>query len=224
MAKEAGLKTFTTCGHWYVSKIDEYLDYRCNDCISYACFPDPKQAESNYKAAMKSGDANWCYGAGAYANDGVLQEGNLIANRYINGFFLWRARITGIMNWIFDWPMGTNPFIDDFDSSKDACIVYPPYCAGELFIPTLQWEGIREGIDDYKYLYTLDVMIKDAIASGKPDQIEQAKKIRTGLSQMFKKMPWRHTRGEIYPSRDITNGDISQCRQQIIQWIVSLQK
>jgi len=68
-----------------------------------------------------------------------------------------RSGAEGEWSWTFLRPKGD--VYDDFDGKrhrehKEACIVYPSTTKGAP-TPTLQWEGIREGIDDYRYAHTL---------------------------------------------------------------------
>jgi hypothetical protein len=52
-------------------------------------------------------------------------------------------------------------------------VVYP---LGQEPTPTIQWEGFREGIDDFKYIYTLEQAIKNAPPS-KAKECERARKL-----------------------------------------------
>ncbi len=220
--KKAGYKTFTTCGHWYIDKIDNVLDYRAYSLIGYASLPNARKAAEIYEHTRKSGDVFWLYGGGCYANDGVLHEGIIVANRYQNGVFLWRSRATGIENWIAYWPMGSKK-VDDFDKSKDACTYYlSDDPVAKPLLPTLQWEGIREGIDDYRYLYTLETRIRDILAEHDHPLRAKAVAIRAKLKKTLSSMPWRHARGEEYPPHTITNGNLDALRKQVIEWIIQL--
>ncbi|MDD5599234.1 MAG: DUF4091 domain-containing protein, partial [Victivallaceae bacterium] len=84
-----------------------------------------------------------------------------------------------------------DPF-DDFDANKysepkDAYIVYPAE-NGKDIIPTLQWEGIREGIDDYKYIYTLEELIKEN--KKHPLTRNHAEKTEKKLKELLSSCPW----------------------------------
>ena len=112
------------------------------------------------------------------------------------------------------------------------CIVYPSLGKGAPFIPTLQWEGIREGIDDYRYLYTLNSLIEKMKKSKDVSKLLEAKRVEKELNQMLQTMPWQHTLSvrklgldgfaEKYPASEFTNTDANRYRKQIAGWIVNL--
>ena len=61
-----------------------------------------------------------------------------------------------------------NCFNDLDGRGNDHCVVYPGN--GMDLIPTIQWESLREGIDDYKYIAMLETLI-----AKNPTRGEQAK-------------------------------------------------
>jgi hypothetical protein len=81
-------------------------------------------------------------------------------NRYYAGFHLWLTDLDGIYPYVYQ-SIQQNPY-DDFDieegtpyyaARRDGHASYPsqqgPVC-------TIEWEALREGIDDYRYLQTWD--------------------------------------------------------------------
>ncbi len=58
------------------------------------------------------------------------------------------------------YPQG-NPY-DDLDGI-DWCVAYP---GDGRRIPTIEWESLREGIDDFRYVYTLELAVAKARAKG----------------------------------------------------------
>jgi len=148
--KELGLTTFTTAGP-VSSEIDRALDVRCYS-ISHLLASPAVLAEQRKRTA-DAGDRLWFYGSGCYTG----QDGNTIANRFITGFLFWKSGAEAEWSWTFLRSKGD--VHDDFDGdehreAKEACIVYPS-TAGGAPTPTLQWEGIREGIDDYCTIHTI---------------------------------------------------------------------
>lgn len=225
LIKDAGFETVATTSADFVREvIDPYLDYRCYNNAGYASFPTKEQTAQLRQETLASGDKFWWYGTGVYPERGIIEEGNIISNRYLSGFFLWRTKATGVWAWTFSRPKD-DPFNDfdgqEYGEAKDACIVYPNPRGG-LFIPTLQWEGIREGINDYKYLYTLSVIIEKMKKSKDYSVISEAKRVEKEFNQMLTNMPWRHAFPGQYPAGAINNADLNRYRQQIIQWILDL--
>jgi hypothetical protein len=217
--KEMGGKVFSTVGDYYIDEIDQWIDYRCINAIDYACVNTAERARKIREHSAASGDVFWLYGGGSY----TYLEGIICGNRYLNGLFLWRTGATGLMNWIACWPM-YNLAIDDFDDAvqKDYCIYYPSLAPEDPLTPTLQWEGIREGIDDYRYLYTFLEMAREVMASGDEHAAAQAQQLRTGIEARLAGLPWRHSFGAAYPPQDITNGDLQQVRHEIVRAALAL--
>ncbi len=148
--KDMGLTSFTTAGP-VPPRIDQVLDVRCYG-IGHLLGSDGLLRQ---QAAIteEAGDRLWYYGSGCYTG----QDGNVRENRFITGFLFWQSAAEGVWSWTFMRAKGN--IYDDFDGQKqrehkEACIVYPSPDKGAP-MPTLQWEGIREGVDDYCYAYTL---------------------------------------------------------------------
>jgi hypothetical protein len=81
-------------------------------------------------------------------------------NRYYAGFHLWLTDLDGIYPYVYQ-SIRQDPY-DDFDieegtpyyaAERNGHVSYPsqqgPVC-------TIEWEALREGIDDYRYLQTWD--------------------------------------------------------------------
>ena len=219
-----GLDLFSTI--WEPGKLDPYLNYRGYNCIHYISFPDEATTRKRREATRKAGDVFWFYGSGCYGDEHVLQDGNIIANRYMSGNLAWRAGATGSWSWTFMRRRG-NPYYDLDNSSrphaaKDAMTVYPPVPPDTGFTPTLQWEALRRGIDDYRYFHTLMVYIRRAKASRNPGHVRSAEKTEKQFNDMLGRMPWKHTRKGHYPAAGITNAMLNANRTHIADWIVEL--
>ena len=104
-------------------------------------------------------------------------------------------------------------YYDDFDGSrhreaKEACIVYPSTTQGAP-TPTLQWEGIREGIDDYRYAHTLREMAKKVGG-------HKARDALATLDRLMASVPVRTHPG------DFTAADAQRLRTRLAALIQSL--
>ena len=81
--------------------------------------------------------------------------------------------------------------------------------------PTVRFERIREGVDDYKYIFTLSEYIKRAEAEGK--DTSSAKKVIKAVTDQIPYSHKKHTKGFDYLKMD-------ELRFQIGQEIVKLAK
>ena len=202
--EELGLTTFTTAGP-VPPAIDKALDVRCYS-IGHL-LPSPGVLARETRRTGDSGDRLWYYGSGCYTG----QDGNLIANRFITGFLFWRSGAEGEWSWTFMRAKGD--VHDDFDGekqreAKEACIVYPsPNEAAPM--PTLQWEGIREGIDDYCYAHTLQQLARKAGG-------EKGKAALAALDRLLATVPIRRSHG------DFTAADAQRLRTKLADEIERL--
>lgn len=102
--------------------------------------------------------------------------------RYVAGFFQARSRSQGYFNWAF-MSISSNPY-DDFDAATgDFSHIYPP-TAAEPGGPSLGWYGVREGIDDYKYITTLRNEI-DRKKTGSPAEQAQAREAAATIDALL---------------------------------------
>lgn len=74
------------------------------------------------------------------------------------GIRLWQADFDGAMIYAYQHSMGS--IWNDFDHAKyrDHVLAYPTING---IIDTIAWEGLREGIDDIRYLSTLERLVKE---------------------------------------------------------------
>ena len=100
-----------------------------------------------------------------------MQE-NPFVNRAYAGFYLWNTGLRGVAPFVYK-AVRQNPYDDwdDFSSSapiwRDHLTVYP---SQDGPVPTIQWEALREGIDDVRYLQTWKFYYDQLVAvdSGSP--------------------------------------------------------
>lgn len=113
--------------------------------------------------------------------------------RYKRGLYLWQQGFDGAMDYAYQHSMGS--IWNDFDHKtyRDHVFAYP---TANGVIDTIAWEGYREGIDDLRYIATLESLL----ASGKGDNVEKA-------SDYLKKLK---TAGEV---------DLDECRSMLISYI-----
>ncbi len=77
------------------------------------------------------------------------------------GLRLWQANYDGAMVYAYQHAGGTGTVWNDFDNKKtrDLNLTYPTV---EQPIDTLAWEGLREAVDDVRYIATLERLIDAA--------------------------------------------------------------
>lgn len=155
--KQAGLSLSATAvdPQRVPAAIEPFLD-AC--CYSLGFVLDG-QSEALTTRLRASGKPFWWYGSGCYTF-GRGEEGNIALNRYLAGVAFWRSGAASHWSWTFQRPRG-DAYCDFDGDGKDACLTYPAP-GKNVALPTIQWEAIREGIDDYAYLYTFQQMVANA--------------------------------------------------------------
>ncbi len=92
----------------------------------------------------------------------LTQRDSAGAAREKIGFGPWRAHRDGMFVWAYNWSGGGHAW-NDFDSPRmDWMLSYRTL--DDTFLPTPAWEGVREGIEDRRYIRTLDRLINSATA------------------------------------------------------------
>lgn len=81
---------------------------------------------------------------------------NIGQDRFSFGFYLWRTKAKGRLQWHYQLP-AVDPYFDLDGRESDYCASYPSP-AGP--INTVGFELAREGIDDYRYMITLENLIE----------------------------------------------------------------
>ena len=168
---------------------EEWVDVWCS-----GYFPTDFEGMAREKAR---GRVFWCYPNFVACSRGVPN-----AARITYGFGFWRSGVSCLIPWHYQAACG-NPF-NDFDSYYgDWCLAYP---GPDGPIPTQRWEAIREGIDDYRYVYTLETLIAAAVEEGRDcrDAQELLERLRTSVepqSRYTQDWPWQHSEYQAWRRR-----------------------
>lgn len=145
----------------------------------------------------------------SYSNPQVGVEEPLLY-RYNYGLALWKADYDGAMTFAYQWAYGH--IWNDFDSEKfrDHCFSYPTING---VVGTIQWEGFREGVDDVRYITTLEQAIEKA---GDTEIARTARRWLAGLKAEFpqQKVGWK--------SQPTPPKDLEQIRSRAASWINQL--
>jgi len=92
-------------------------------------------------------------------------EENPVQNRLDSGFLLWRANLYGAFLPAYQAPFGADPYDETSQGAPAFLAAYRPqmltYPAADGVIDTLQWEAVREGITDVRYLTTLYTALRE---------------------------------------------------------------
>lgn len=110
----------------------------------------------------------------------------MMPNRHGVGAAFWKSGLDGTGVWTFQRANG-NPF-NDFDGDyKEYCLVFPPREKGGAPVPTLGWEGIREGWKDYRYFDALERAVTRAEKDGRRDVAAMGRGV---LDFLRASVPW----------------------------------
>ena len=115
----------------------------------------------------------------SYANPQVGVENPLVYRRNY-GFMLWKNDYDGAMDYAYQDSFGS--IWNDFDGKyRDHVFAYPTV---DGVIDTIAWEGFREGVDDVRYVTTLQRRIDGAKRSSTPQQRLAAEQAQEFLNRL----------------------------------------
>jgi hypothetical protein len=129
--------------------------------------------------------------------------------RYRFGHWLDTTGMDGVQTYAYQHGEGPGKSFgrmwDDFDDPNVYRTIAFTYPTADGVVDTLQWEGVREGVDDLRYLATLRRTIEQALSDSDPSVREKAQ---------------RH---EKWLAKTDREGDLRALRRQIAERIVGLQ-
>lgn len=158
--KDSGAKTFVACESDFMGKVEDLLDLP----ILHSS-PTP----SLVKANKEKGNKMWIYG-----NPQAGQEEPETYRRNY-GLMLIKWGFNGTCNYAYQCDMGPNIWNDfDFDRYRDHVMAYPTING---IIPTIQWEGWREGVNDVRYFSTLLNNINQYELNSREKEMDEINKI-----------------------------------------------
>jgi len=115
-------------------------------------------------------EAVWGYTAITQRNSGAEA-------RFKTGLVPWQKKMEGLVIWAYNWPGGGHAW-NDFDSPRmDWMLSYRDI--DDRYRPSPAWEGVREGIEDRRYILTLENLLA-AYPAAHP-AAEQARDFLAGL-------------------------------------------
>lgn len=148
-----------------------------------------------------------------YPND-ALTTRNMSYTRYVFGFGAWKWGVDGVVPWTYQMSQGCNGNPFTVLDEPEVMVAYPGVNGP---IPTPTWEVIRDGINDYKYIYLLKKLISAAKSKGNP----KANRIEQQLEQL-KQHLGRAPGEEEFQFGDWSPEAFSKKRKQIVEWALEL--
>ena len=144
--------------------VDELLLETLYHHLDVSLFSTTMGAESRVFDRMRAlGKPYWLYNCTQPALHPEL-------DRFHYGLYTWRAGAKGFFMWHYTateivkdekrhWP-----WMDEMGVFHNTGDVWPMYAALSPMgpVPTIYWEAVREGVDDYRYLLTLSKLIERA--------------------------------------------------------------
>lgn len=190
-----GARTFVTCSDASAKALDRWLDARCYGHLT----------EARLAATRAAGDEPFEYG-GVYG-------GSAFTLRYACGFRFWKTGARAKYMWVYSWNKGNARF--DLDNSmRETGAVYP-HEDGPL--PTPRYEGVREGVDDLRYVHTLTEAIERHRRRNDPQSRGAADAAEGRLRQLLAPIP-------IDDAGGVTPEQLDATRRQIAHLIVALDR
>jgi hypothetical protein len=156
---EVGGKLFVACSAGFSEIVGDLLDL---PIYAFASYPDPYLPG---KVHTYPGHKLYCYGAWS----GQLGVEVPYTVRAAYGFNLWKAGYDGVCEYAYQHPVPWGNSFDEKDITLwDDFDTVPPgyrdfvmaYTTIDGVVPTIHGEGFREGVDDVRYITTLEKMLK----------------------------------------------------------------
>ncbi len=164
--------------------------------------------------------------------------------RFSQGFHLWNTGARGAFTWSYRSVLD-DPYTADPDVRFIFMHRYPPM-GEETGGPSIGFEALREGIDDYHYLYTWDRLCERALAEGSAQQKQIVETSRAWMASKLAEIDYSQwagwpTQGEWIGGTLVTDegakavaghlkvpgvwsfADYDEVRRRLADWIVALQ-
>ncbi len=168
----------------------------------------PPESEAEASRLRSMGNQWW-----VYPNE-ALEGRNLCRTRYVFGFGAWRWGVKGVAPWTYQMSQGSNGNPFTVLDGPEIMVTYP---GREGILSTPVWEAVREGINDYRYIYQLERLI----ASLKKRKGSQAGNIEQRLLELKRAYP-RAPGAEGFVYGDWPPDSFEKRRRDIIAWACKL--
>lgn len=202
------LKTFVTIGGGMKQGYDEigmlspYLDVTATNYVT----------KDVINRLGKLGSSFWVY-------NGSSLNAEPIKERFFYGWYSWKVGARGVGQWTYAWT--GRPYAKIFRDNRHDYAMQ----TNDGFIPTVGWELIREGIDDYKYINTISKLIGLGLKSENKDFRKQAQNSQIVLNNLRARVNINYQRGSDVPESKVVGispDDLTSFRAQVINSMVQL--
>ena len=151
-------------------------------------------------------------------NNTAIQSMNPTYSRYIYGYYTWRQDLDGMNSWGPGTTQNSrgNPF-EDLDSEYSDFFLFFPHAGEPLSTPN--WEALREGIDDIRYVYQLEKLCSQK-ATAYPKEVAEAEQFLNSIRAMCD----IDERSMINKFGDWTPERFTLLREEIISRIIKLKE
>jgi len=164
----------------------------------FVCAGNPESEES--QKWHSTGQEIACYGN----PQGGVENPALYRRNF--GLLLWRRQYDAAMTFAYQYGISWQGWAEFGNPSeyRPHMMVYPTI---DGVVDTIQWEGYREGVDDVRYVTTLQNEIEKAKKSENPKKREEAGRA-----------------GKYLDDLDVENRNLDTIRLEVIKYILSLQE
>jgi len=141
-----------------LERMDPYIDVWQPDQETFAPVSDPlPEFQPDVEAAWfrATGEPFWTY----ECHPRMKRGHPLMYYRRIS-WVAWKYGMTGIGFWTYDTTSDDHWY--QIANGHEYALVYP----GETPVPSKRWEAVRDGIEDFTYLWLLDEIVDDALNRG----------------------------------------------------------
>ena len=197
---------------------DPWVDFR-----AFSSYADQTSAAA---MARKAGEEFWMYsGPSGY---GMMP----VEDRLYRGLYARRMNLEGAGEWVYQIPREIKAEPDDpwrdfterwpHGNNWDYCLPAPD---GPL--PTPGWEGYREGINDGRYIATLESAMASAERSGDDATREMARSARDCVDRFLARIdlsPSQPIFGTRREAAKFANGELDAFRRDVARYIVRLRE
>jgi hypothetical protein len=139
---------------------------------------------------------------------------NIGQNRFTYGFYIWKTKAKGRLQWHYQLP-AVDPYFDLDGRESDYCASYPSLQGP---INAVWFECVREGIDDYRYLLTLNNLINNVEALHDSKFIAQINEAKAVINDIESRIQVE------LDKNNIKSEEYDKWRQQIAEQIVKLKQ
>jgi hypothetical protein len=196
--RQGGARTYAT--FYQLGFLEQASRFLTAPCFMAGLIAHESRSRQALDGCRAGGSEFWWYGTGSYVNP-APQEGLVFPNRYGAGYLFWKSQARGQVTWTFCRPH--EDVFNDFDGSrvngaepKEQATAYPHFLEADNWstyqgaIPTIAWESLREGVDDYSYLYMAQQAIEAARREGGVAGAKAADAAQRTLDSLLASVPW----------------------------------